>query len=341
MHVVPFVCFAAVLVAVLPSAPVRSADKNVKPEVFAVNESLGRGINLGNALDAPNEGEWGFTLEADHFRLVKAAGFRTVRIPVRWSAHAATVAPYTIEPAFLKRIDWAIDQAEANKLNVVLNVHHYDEIHKEPKKHLPRLVGLWEQIAARYKSRPATLVFELCNEPNDKLAETWNDAFPLVLKAVRATNPTRAVVVGPGAWNNITALPKLKLPDDSNLIVTVHFYDPFPFTHQGAPWAPDDVKKLSGIKWDGTNTELTELRKSFDAVAEWGKKHNRPVFLGEFGAYEKADMPSRARWTAAVVKEAEARGFSWAYWEFASNFSAYDRDKKVWRDPLLEALQPK
>jgi endoglucanase len=185
------------------------------------------------------------------------------------------------------------------------------------------------------------VVFELCNEPNGALDVAWNDAIPTLLKAVRTTNPTRAVIVGPGSWNGIWMLPKLKLPDDANLIVTVHYYDPFKFTHQGAPWASDDVKNLSGIKWDATDAELKPLRKSFDDVAEWAKKNNRPVFLGEFGAYEKADMPSRAKWTAAVVKEAEARGFSWAYWEFGAGFGAYDRDKKAWREQLLGALVPK
>ena len=325
---------------VLPDAPARS-DEKTKPAVFAVNESLGRGINFGNALEAPKEGDWGVKLDAEYFRVVKAAGFRTVRLPVRWSAHAAKDAPYTIDADFFKRIDWALDQAEANKLNVVLNVHHYDEIHKEPKTHLPRLVGLWEQIAARYKDRPASVVFELCNEPNSALDAAWNDAIPALLKAVRTTNPTRAVIVGPGSWNGIWMLPKLKLPDDPNLIVTVHYYDPYKFTHQGAPWGSNEVKNLSGVKWDATDAELKPLRARFDEVAEWAKKNNRPVFLGEFGAFEKADMPSRAKWTAAVVKEAEARGFSWAYWEFGAGFGAYDREKKAWREPLLGALVPK
>ena len=157
---------------------------------------------------------------------------------------------------------------------------------------------------------------------------------------MRATNPTRAVIVGPPFWNGIWALPKLKLPDDPNLIVTVHYYEPFKFTHQGASWAPDDVKKLSGLKWEGTEAEMKRLRGDFDKAAEWAKTNNRPVFLGEFGAYEKADIESRAKWTAAVVQEAEARGFSWAYWEFASGFGAYDRQKKSWREPLLGALIP-
>ncbi len=334
----PIVVFAASLVPTLPAAQPPKADK---PDVFAINKALGRGMNLGNALEAPKEGDWGLKLEAGYFKIIKDAGFQTVRVPVKWSVHAAKDAPYIVDDDFFKRIDWVLDQAEANKLNIILNCHHYDEMDKEPDKHLPRLIGLWEQIAKRYKDRPASVVFELLNEPHDKLIDDkWNAAIPPLLKAVRATNPTRPVIVGPPFWNGIWALLKLKLPDDPNLILTVHFYDPFEFTHQGAPWASEKVRKLSGIKWEGTDTELKPIRASFDQAAEWAKKNNRPVFLGEFGAFEKADMTSRAKWTGAIIREAEARGFSWAYWEFASGFGAYNRDAKAWHDPLLKALIP-
>ena len=33
------------------------------PDAGAANKKLGRGINLGNALEAPKEGEWGVTLD--------------------------------------------------------------------------------------------------------------------------------------------------------------------------------------------------------------------------------------------------------------------------------------
>src|SRR5579871_1458530 len=158
----------------------------------ATGERLGRGINLGNALEAPKEGEWGVKLKAEYFPAIKKAGFATVRLPVRWSAHAAKDAPYTIDPKFAERVDWAIDQALANELNIIVNVHHYNEMDANPDQHLARLVGLWEQIAARYKDRPAAVYFELLNEPHDKLdAAKWNAAIPKLLAAVRQTNPTR------------------------------------------------------------------------------------------------------------------------------------------------------
>ncbi|MDB5311843.1 MAG: glycoside hydrolase family 5 [Gemmataceae bacterium] len=337
-------CALVLLAVALPRWPVfpAAAETDPRAAAFAVNTALARGVNFGNALEAPKEGEWGLTLDPGYFKLVKDAGFQTVRVPVNWAAHAAKAPPYAIEPKFFERIDWVLDRAAANNLNVVLDVHHYGELDTDPDKHLPRLVALWEQIGARYKDRPPAVVFEMLNEPHDKLIDRkWNDTIPVVLKAIRATNPTRAVVVGPAYWNAIWALPKLTLPDDPNLILTVHYYDPFKFTHQGAEWASEDVRKLSGIKWSGTDAELKELRDRFDQTAKWAKDHNRPVFLGEFGAYHKADIDSRTKWTAAVVREAEARGFSWAYWEFGAGFGAYDRDAKAWREPLLRALTPK
>src|SRR5436190_24156108 len=130
------------------------SDAATATDIHAINKKLGRGLNLGNALEAPREGEWGVTLKAEYFREIKAAGFNTVRLPVRWSAHALPTAPYTIDAKFAERLDWAIDQALANKLNIIVNVHHYGEIDANPDEHLPRLVGLWTQIAERYKDRP-------------------------------------------------------------------------------------------------------------------------------------------------------------------------------------------
>ncbi len=56
------------------------------PAVLVASEPVPgfmRGINLGNALDAPQEGAWGVTLEEKHFAMAKAAGLDHIRLPVR------------------------------------------------------------------------------------------------------------------------------------------------------------------------------------------------------------------------------------------------------------------
>ena len=77
-------------------------------ETFKLNNQLARGINLGNALEAPREGDWGVVLQADYFTRIAKAGFQTVRIPIRWSAHTGDVPAYKIDPDFFNRVDWAI-----------------------------------------------------------------------------------------------------------------------------------------------------------------------------------------------------------------------------------------
>lgn len=317
---------------------VRSA-KLAEVDAFVLNQQLGRGVNLGNALEAPREGEWGMYLEAEYFALIADAGFDAVRVPIKWSAHAQATAPYTIDPAFLARIDWVVEQAQANGLAVVLSIHHYDEMYQEPDAHQARFLTLWAQIAAHYQAQPATVVFELLNEPNSNLlAYKWNDILNAAITTIRQTNPTRTLIVGPTDWNSIHSLPNLELPaGDRHLIVTFHYYEPFPFTHQGAEWVTGSGAWM-GTTWTGRPGEQQAITTAFNRAAAWAQQQNRPLYLGEFGVYSKADIDSRAAWTAFVARQAEERGISWAYWEFGAGFGVYDRGRAEWNEELLEAL---
>jgi endoglucanase len=308
-------------------------------ETGEANRALGRGINLGNALEVPKGQDWGFTLKMEHFKVIKDAGLDHVRVPVRWSDYAAKTEPFTIDANWFRRIDKVLDEAEKQKLRVVLNVHHYEEMISAPREHLPRLLSLWKQIAARYAKRPATVYFELLNEPNEGLTSPmWNEFIPQLLEVVRKTNPTRPVIVGPGMWNNIHELKNLKLPEDPNLIVTVHYYLPFDFTHQGAPWTDADIRSIVDRRWPKNGDEEAQFKKDFEAVAKWSQDNKRPIYVGEFGAFEKAPLESRGTWTRAVAQESAKHGFSFAYWEFGAGFGAYDPQNRAWRKPILEAL---
>ncbi|MEZ4636743.1 MAG: glycoside hydrolase family 5 protein [Caldilineaceae bacterium] len=308
---------------------------------FEQNEQLGQGINLGNMLEAPREGEWGLTVRDEYFPAIAAAGFDSVRIPIRWSTHAQTESPYTIDESFFERVDHVVAQALDAGLLVVINIHHYEEIMVDPPAHRERLLGLWEQIAAHYQDAPPDVLFEVLNEPNNKLtAGHWNDLLAAALEVIRVTNPTRNVVVGPANWYNVGWLADLKLPEDEHIIVSVHYYEPFRFTHQGAEWVNGSDPWL-GSTWTGEGGQAEAVTRDLQTAASWGEKHNRPINLGEFGAYSKADTASRVQWTRHVARTAEGLGMSWHYWEFGAGFGVYDPAGQEWRVELLDALLPK
>lgn len=326
-----------------PLEPVGPADDylaTTDQPIFKKAQALGSGVNLGNALEAPREGEWGITLRDEDFTLVAQAAFDHVRIPVRWSAHALDRAPFTIEEKFATRVKWAVDSALAAGLSVVLNIHHYEGLTSDPDAHRERFLALWAQIAESYRAYADTLYFEIFNEAHDKLTAKKNNALIAdALAVIRRTNPERPVVVGSVEWNSIRGLPELDLPAaDKNLIVTIHNYDPFDFTHQGAAWANKENQR--GIDWPGKVGTQRDIAAVLNQAVAWARAHGRPLYMGEFGAYEAADFAARVRWTTAMVREARARAIPYAYWELRSGFGLYDLGRRAWKQPLLEAVLP-
>jgi len=322
--------------------PVRPTEMPMPPTLqpTSISVTLQRGVNMGNMLEAPNEGEWGLYVQEEYFDLIKEAGFDFVRLPVRWNTHAQEEWPYTIDPAFFARVDEIVGWALERNLAVIVDFHHYEEMAWDPWGHKDRFLGIWKQVAEHYKDYPSNVLFELLNEPNGQLnAALWNEYSREALKIVRETNPTRDVVIGPVQWNAYDWVSTLDVPSDEHLIVTFHYYLPFQFTHQGAEWV-DGSDPWLGRTWNATDTEKAEIISHFNSVADWAKRTNTRILLGEFGAYSKADMESRAGWTEFVRSEAERHGFAWAYWEFGSGFGVYDPDARQWRDDLLRALIP-
>jgi len=225
-----------------------------------------RCMNMGNALDAPKEGDWGHVIEERSFKVVKEAGFDTVRIPMRWSAHTSGAPNYTIDETFFARATAVIDQALAQDLNVIINIHHFEEINEDPAGNLDKFLKLWGQIAPRYANLPSNVYFEVLNEPNGELK---GDIMRSILTAgfakIRESNPTRMLIIGGEDWSGINSFPSLPMIEDKNQVYTFHYYDPFEFTHQKASWTP---LKNSGEKGWGTAQEKRDLKAAAKYVAK-------------------------------------------------------------------------
>ena len=315
-----------------------AAGDRVNNDAFAINTRLGQGINLGNMLESPSEGDWGAVFHDDYARIIRNAGFQHVRLPVRWSAHTSDRAPFRIDPRFMKRVQHVVDTCLRSGLLVVMNVHHFDEMYAAPEQHQVRLIAIWRQIASKFRNASDDLVFELLNEPRANLTEEkWNLMIPALLSEIRPLHPRRAVIIGPGSWNAYHALESLQLPqDDRMLIATVHYYHPFEFTHQGVEFLENAPP--AGRTFPTGPKEIQEVKDHFAQVRRWAVRNQRPVYVGEFGVNTKVPPADRERWIRTIASESMEQGFSFAYWEFCSVFGIWNADTRVWNSDLLRAL---
>ena len=253
-----------------------------------------------------------------------------------------------------------------------MDIHHYNELSDDPDSHSDRFIGLWQQIAERYKTQPETLIFELLNEPNKNLNPVkLNALYKKAIPVVRATNPTRIIMVDSYFWANTNYLRALELPDDPNLVAQFHTYQPIIFTHQGAPWMEPEygtvglvfpgpparpiqpVEAAQQVSWvrdwiKSYNTMpaaqnpggLKTIREEFDRVSAYAHSSGHRVYLGEFGAINNADMASRANYLKAVREESERRNIAWCVWDDGGSFQLLKPKEKGWIAELKKALIP-
>ena len=104
------------------------------------------------------------------------------------------------------------------------------------------------------------IAFELLNEPR-AAADTFtmNDIYQRLIGTLREVAPHATLFVGPGDWNNAAELPWLRLPpDDSNIVVSIHNYDPFLFTQQGSEW--NHPMTSTTCDWQTHGQRITDVR---------------------------------------------------------------------------------
>ncbi|HEU4959803.1 MAG TPA: glycoside hydrolase family 5 protein [Sphingomonas sp.] len=295
---------------------------------------LGKCINLSNMLEAPNEGDWGRKFQDSDIQNIADEGFTGLRIPVRFSSHAATTAPYTIDPAFMARVRHVVDLAVAAHLYVILDMHHYLELFSDPDGQKARFAELWRQVAAEFKDEPDTVYFELINEPNDKLdATNLRSVIDPALAAVRATNPTRKVVIDGPSWAGLDSIDSFTMPSDPNVVPTFHYYEPQNFALDNAPYmTPAERNDF------GTADDMAYLKGRLDKAKAYMAKTGRVPFVGEYGAPVQRPDDMRTLYYGTVSSAFASIGLQSCAWGYDNTYNLYD-DSKGWLQTAVDAIR--
>lgn len=316
---------------------------------------MGRGINVGNILSAPIEGNWAPALTESYIDDIYALRFKTVRIPIRFDNQTTPLSSVTYEDGFgnyigsmndyavnstyLDRIEEIVDWCLARNLVAIIDVHgdHWfwgsfnaaDPAYKTGNDRLAaidRFKAIWRDISVRFQGKSDDLIFEIMNEPYfDMTAADVELINPMLLTIIRTTNPTRKVIVTGGGSNSYNAPLQLSdsfLTSDDYLIATFHYYRLFDFTSSSQPTKND-------FDW-GTAADKNLVDTEFDVVYNWSLAKNIPIFLGEFGAdneggynyatgtyglYGGPDPVSRQAYYEYVSNAAATRGFAVTTWD--------------------------
>ena len=298
---------------------------------------------------------------------IAKAGFKTVRIPICFGAWMELKKPYNWDnPKALEMADSFVKWALANKLNVIIDLHHSEFDGSLPDAgSAERIVNLWIRIAERYKNTdPEKVFFELRNEPHDMTAEGWRWQAEQIIKYVRETVPKHTLIVGFHDWNGRQAMLDSKPFADPNIIYTFHYYDPFLFTHQGATWAgvggieemkflpfpannekiktPDKAKGQwteSLIKSYREDSKAEKMFKDLKAAKDWSTKNKVPIFVGEFGSFSKfAGAEDRCRHAETVYSAFGKLQIPNAWWEWDGGFNMFASGTTEISDCMRKAI---
>ena len=232
----------------------------------------------------------------------RGAGFTAIRLICALSLHPDPRGTRRIDGRVIERIDAIAGAAAHHGLAIVVANMLDLGLMADPSSHRERLLETTHELVTSLSGHGAHLLIEPLAEPKDALDPEWNAYLDDLRRTVRDADRARTIVAGPRSHNNARFLDELVIaPEEDNLIITVHQYWPVMFTMQGERWlGPTPFGRPEswlGTTWQGDARQRAELDQGFAAVARYAESQNRPVFIGEFGTSDNADMASRVRWT--------------------------------------------
>lgn len=337
-----------------PTEPPPTTDPPPPPsgDIMEIVAEMQPGWNLGNSLDSvgPDETAWGNpTITQTLIQNVAAEGFNSIRIPVTWNEHQGSAPSYTIEAAWLDRVEEVVDWALAADLYVVIDVHHdsWLWVSSMPTNHdnvLNRFNATWVQMADTFQDKSQKLIFESINEPffdnssgqaqDFQLLNELNTSFHQIVRDSGGNNATRPLML-PTLFTSADEqvyLDQLNSTidslDDPNLIATVHYYGFWPFS-----------VNIAGFTTFNQEVQQ-QLAGAFDRVQNTFISGGVPAIIGEYGLLGfdvhtgTVEQGEKLKYFEFFGNAARARGITTQLWDNGQHFG---RSSFQWSDPELIA----
>lgn len=328
---------------------------------------MGIGWNAGNSLDAiGSETAWGNPLITQQLiNSVKAAGFKTIRLPIAWSKFSDETN-FVIQTAWLDRVEQVVNYALTADMYVMINIH-WDGGWLQPTNAQQayannRLKIMWTQIANRFKGYDNRVLFAGTNEvmvdgdygtPTAEyytVQNSFNQTFVTAVRATGGDNANRFLVVQGFNTNIDHTVNFAKIPTDTttnHLLMEVHYYDPYNFTLNTSSnitqWGKNATNPSATETWANESYTDSQFQKMKTNFVDKGVG----VILGEYGVVSRTNVADhetyRNYWNEYITKSAYTHGMVPVYWDngFGGNggMALFDRASGTQLYPnLIQAI---
>lgn len=227
----------------------------------------------------------------------KKLGLNHVRVPFDYRLFVNEYFLGSYEPVKFKYLDRVMEWCREAGMYVVLDMHCapggqagwnsdngnlYPWLFEENGEESRKLtIKIWKDIASRYANDTILIGYDLLNEPihqycdTARLNKTLEPFYKRLVAEIRTVDPNHIMFVGGAFWNrNFNVFTK---PFDSKSVYTTHLYH--------------------------TNHDYSAP----EYFAAFSKKHNVPIWVGEFGELDVLKVDT-------VVRGIEKQGFGWSLW---------------------------
>jgi len=280
--------------------------------------------------------------------MIKSLGFDHLRLPIdemqMWDENGVRN-----EDAF-KLMTNCLDWCKKHQLKVIVDLHilrsHHFNAEVKPlwtdPKEQEKFYALWVDLSSVLKDYSLSdVAYELMNEAVADDPEQWNNLLANAMKSIRVLEPERIIVIGSNKWQSANTFDVLKVPADKNIILSFHFYEPFPLTHHLASWTgirdysgpihypgvlisqeefdalPPDQQAIAK-DWVGKEWNMEKLEQMMQLPLQKSKELGLPVYCGEYGVIDSAPETDKIRWYNDMISVFNKNGIASANWNYKS-----------------------
>lgn len=270
------------------------------------------------------------SLEKEDFVRAAEVGINTLRCAISHSDLEEPDQPGVYKDLGFNRVTELIEWCDEVDIDVILDIHNAlgregggDPRLWQEESFQDRFCNVWAEIARRYKDNPRVVAWEPINEPEPRHVEDWAERYGVwnrlakrCTDAIRAIDTTKPIIINSIEYANAAAFEGLEPTGDDNSVYSFHWYAPSEFHCQLRPWMKDRNTYHYPGEFQGRYWDRTTILEDWQLPLDFAKKHNVPLFCGEFGCVGDTPEMEDMVWLLDIISAFDENNIGWTYYHY-------------------------